>query len=151
MMRIVMNESGAARQAHERESGQSLVELAVSMVLIMTLLAGAVDIGRIFYTYVSILDASQEGAVYAAIEPGVDADIIARAQNSSTAPIDLRNDPNVAVTVAPVAASRCAGAQVTVTVTYTYTFTMPFIGTFWPSSSIPLAAATSAIVLRDDC
>ncbi|MBI3160061.1 MAG: pilus assembly protein [Chloroflexi bacterium] len=145
-----MNES-RAHLLREQERGQSLVELAVSMVLIMTLLAGAVDIGRIFYTYVSILDASQEGAVYAAIEPGVDADIIARATNSSTAPIDLRNDPNVSVTVSPVAASRCAGAQATVAVTYNYTFTMPFVGTFVPFASIPITATTSSIILRDDC
>lgn len=138
--------------ASEMEKGQSLVELAVSIVMIMTLLAGAVDLGRMFFSYVVILDASQEGAVYAAIEPGDSNAIEARARASSNAPIDLENDPNVGFAISPVlVADRCAGDQVTVTVSYIYNFTMPLATTFIPSGAVTLNATTTSIVLRDDC
>lgn len=50
-----------------KEQGQSLVELALSLVLLLTLLAGLVDFGRAFFTYVALRDAAQEGAAYASV------------------------------------------------------------------------------------
>ena len=50
-----------------KEQGQSLVELAMSLVLLLTLLAGLVDFGRAFLTFVALRDAAQEGAAYASI------------------------------------------------------------------------------------
>lgn len=138
------------RQISEKERAQSLMEMAVSFTILMLLLAGAVDFGRIFFFYISILDASQEGAVYGAIEPDTDATIIARVRASSTSPLNLASDPNVAVVVTD-SGTRCAGDPITVTVTYQYTFTMPFIGTVLPASSFPLSASTSAVILRDSC
>ncbi len=50
-----------------KEQGQSLVELAMSLVILLTLLAGLVDFGRAFFTFVALRDAAQEGAAYASI------------------------------------------------------------------------------------
>jgi len=49
------------------EKAQSLVELAVSLTFLLLLVAGVVDLGRAFFTYIALRDAAQEGAVYAAI------------------------------------------------------------------------------------
>ena len=54
-------------QKDKKESGQSLVELALSMTLLLILLAGVVDLGRAFFTYIALRDAAQEGASYAAV------------------------------------------------------------------------------------
>ena len=55
------------------ESGQSLMELALSMTVLLILLAGVVDLGRAFFTYIALRDAAQEGASYAAVYAGANA------------------------------------------------------------------------------
>ncbi|MFC1996195.1 TadE/TadG family type IV pilus assembly protein [Chloroflexota bacterium] len=50
-----------------QERGQSLVELAISMTVLLILLAGLVDLGRAFFTYITLRDAAQEGASYASV------------------------------------------------------------------------------------
>jgi Flp pilus assembly protein TadG len=50
-----------------KEQGQSLVELAMSLVVLLILIAGLVDLGRAFFTYIALRDAAQEGASYAAV------------------------------------------------------------------------------------
>lgn len=52
---------------NNREQGQSLVELALSLVMLLTLLAGLIDLGRGFFTYIALRDAAQEGATYASV------------------------------------------------------------------------------------
>ena len=47
------------------ERGQSLVELALVMPLLILLLAGMADLGRAFYGYISITNGAREGARYA--------------------------------------------------------------------------------------
>ena len=44
------------------ERGQSLVELALVLPLLILLLAGTVDLGRAFFSYIVITNAAQEGA-----------------------------------------------------------------------------------------
>jgi Flp pilus assembly protein TadG len=44
------------------EKGQSLTEFAVSVVILLILLAGTVDAGRAFFTFMSLRD-GQEGAL----------------------------------------------------------------------------------------
>jgi Flp pilus assembly protein TadG len=55
------------RENNNREKGQSLMELAISLVVLLILLAGVVDLGRAFFTYITLRDAAQEGASYAAV------------------------------------------------------------------------------------
>ena len=54
-------------QTKNKEQGQSLIELAMSLVLLLILIAGLVDLGRAFFTYIALRDAAQEGASYAAV------------------------------------------------------------------------------------
>jgi hypothetical protein len=44
------------------ERGQSLVELALVLPLLILLLSGMVDLGRAFYGYISITNGAREGA-----------------------------------------------------------------------------------------
>ena len=53
----------------KQQRGQSLVELAISLMVILMLLMGAIDFGIALFAYVSMRDAAQEGAVYGSIEP----------------------------------------------------------------------------------
>ena len=54
--------------------GQSLVELAISLVVLLMLLSGAVEFGIIFFQFVQLRDAAQEGALYGSTHPYLDAD-----------------------------------------------------------------------------
>ena len=71
------------------ERGQSLVELAISLVILLYLLSGAAEFGLLFFQYVQLRDAAQEGALFGSIKPQDLAAIEARARSSSENPIDL--------------------------------------------------------------
>ena len=58
--------------SHSKERGQSLVEFAISLTVIMLLLAGAVEFGIALFQFVQLRDAAQEGALYGSIHPGDD-------------------------------------------------------------------------------
>jgi len=47
--------------------GQSLVELSISLMVILMLLSGAVDFGMALFSYTTLRDAAQEGALYGSI------------------------------------------------------------------------------------
>lgn len=51
------------------ERGANLVEMALSITLLLLLLAGAIDFGRAFYSYIAVTNASREGARYASRFP----------------------------------------------------------------------------------
>jgi hypothetical protein len=59
----------SAIQSRQKEGGQSIVELAISITLLMTLLAGTVEIGWALFTWQAMRDAAQEGAYYGSISP----------------------------------------------------------------------------------
>ncbi len=44
--------------------GQNLVEFAISLTVLLLLLAAIADLGRAFYTYVAVANAAREGARY---------------------------------------------------------------------------------------
>ncbi len=57
------------KRQRNAEKGQSLVEMAVGMVILVMLLSGLLDLGRIFYIYVALEDAAGEAALYLSIDP----------------------------------------------------------------------------------
>ena len=59
----------AARRTRHRSRGQSLVELALLLPVMMMLFAGALDLGRVFYSQITIENAAKEGALEAARNP----------------------------------------------------------------------------------
>lgn len=52
------------REGIAGERGQTLVEFALVLLLLLLLLAGVVDLGRAFHSYIVITNASREGARY---------------------------------------------------------------------------------------
>ncbi|MEP0804591.1 MAG: pilus assembly protein [Chloroflexota bacterium] len=73
------------------ERGQSLVEFGISLVVILFLLAGAVEFGLALFQYIQLRDAAQEGAVYGSICP-VEDNIKARVRNHSSSPVNIINE-----------------------------------------------------------
>src|SRR5512141_1498049 len=61
------------RSTSKGERGQSLVELAISLTVMLLLLSGAVTFGMALFSFVAMRDAAGEGALFASISPYVDA------------------------------------------------------------------------------
>jgi len=55
----------------KRERGQALVELAILLPILLVILLGVIDFGRVFYAYVTITNASREGARYGSLNPPI--------------------------------------------------------------------------------
>ena len=131
------------------ERGQSLTELAVSFVLLIIILAVMVDLGRVFFSFISLREAAEEGALYGSLNPEDNEGIIDRVRSSSTTPVDLADNSLVAVNVTSTGV--CAGETLTVTVTYTYQLTMPFVSEVLGTQQFPLTVDAKSTILRPEC
>ena len=66
---MFMHRAHSPRQRLSDQSGQSLVEFALMMVVLLIMLMGVLDVGRMYFAYIAIQNAAGEGALYAAINP----------------------------------------------------------------------------------
>lgn len=143
------------------QRGQSMTEFALSLVIMLTLLAGVVDMGRIFFAYIIIRDAAQEGAVYGSIAPKDNLTIFKneveeRVKAAFTDPSDSSNVPlditklNVQT---DIVGSTCAspGNGIKVKVEYSVPVTMPFLGAVIGSQTMNLAATVQNAILSPIC
>jgi hypothetical protein len=55
----------------EREEGQSLVEMTAGLIFLLLIVIALFEMAMIFYSYISLLNAAREGAVYASVHPDV--------------------------------------------------------------------------------
>jgi Flp pilus assembly protein TadG len=94
--------------------GQALTEAVVVMPLLVLLIMGAVDVGRLLFASVALEEAAQEGALFAAYNPADDGPIEARVLASSTA----EEVQDATVTVDCVATPAPGTVEVTVEVDY---------------------------------
>jgi Flp pilus assembly protein TadG len=140
----------------KNERGQSLVELAVSLVLLLLLLSGAVEFGMAFFQFIQLRDAAQEGALYGSINPNQDANIIARVQGASNSPIDLTTiTPTITYfdttgTVTTDNTKKCEGGGVKVELAYDHKIFMPFMSAV-VGPTIPLKASVTDTILTPVC
>ena len=137
---------------HPQEHGQSMVELAITLTVMLMLLAGAVEFGIALFQFVQLRDAAQEGALYGSIHPGDDTNITARVRSASLTPIDLQNDPGVNIVINyPDGSPNCEGKGIQVDVSYPHQISMPFIGPIIGSTTIPLTASVTDTILTPVC
>ena len=140
------------------ERGQSLVELAVSLVILLFLLAGAVEFGIVFFQFVQLRDAVQEGALYGSINPHDSANIELRARSASDKPIDLSDAGAVPITITVTDSAgtpkdqpdACEGDALTVHATFDHQVFMPFMSQFI-GDTITLNAEVTDTVLTPVC
>ena len=144
-----------------KEHGQSMTEFALSLVFLLTLLAGVVDLGRMFFAYIIIRDAAQEGAVYGSIAPKDNLTLLQnevenRVKAAFTDPADSSNLPiditklNVQT---DILGATCAtpGSGVRVKVEYSVPVTMPFLGTIIGSQDMNMSATAENAILSPIC
>lgn len=118
----------------DRIGGQALAEFALVLPLLLLLLMGLIDLGRITFTYIALEDAAQEGAIYAAHEPTDESAIIDRVKTSSN------HGEVVGATVTVTCTTSPAPGTVTVTASHDIAILTPigseiFGGTFHLSAT----------------
>lgn len=141
------------RKQPDSEQGQSLVEMAVMMVVFLMIMAGVLDFGRMYFTYLALQNAAGEGASYGAINPtwidsGDNADpnnITYRVQNESTGTLIDWSQTTVEVDVPSLA----AGSPITVTVSYTYEVITPMMQVI-TGETIDLKASDIHLIFFED-
>ncbi len=142
------------------EGGQSLVELALAVLVLIILVSGIVDLGRILFFYVSMRDAAQEGLVYGSVYPYQCKEIEDRAKAvladknvDVTIQMGLDNNQILCGNVYPTYKNLlCSGQQIEVTVTKNnFPLTMPLLGVFLGRQEITLTTSVKGTILRPAC
>ena len=149
-----------------RQRGQSLVEMGLFLMVLLWLLAAAVDFGIGFFSYVAIRDAAQEGALYGSIvyrtvydEDHPENTTVAnlksliddRVKGTSTGPVDLNSSSVQVTVVSPTELLSplqwCAGYPLKVSVSYQYPITMALTGIITGPTINLTASATSTLLV----
>jgi hypothetical protein len=137
------------RSYFSSERGQSLMELALSMTVMLILLGGIVDLGRAFFTYMALRDAVQEGAMYGSLHPTSTAEIKNQVRDSSSMVSDMISVDDITVELLGTA---CTGNGLRVSAVYSdFPLTMPFMGAILGSQTLSLSASVTATILSPWC
>ncbi|MBS3985014.1 MAG: pilus assembly protein [Selenomonadales bacterium] len=122
----------------QNERGQALVELALVLPILLLVLMGIVDFGRVFHGHLAVTSASRQAAREASLGR-TDAEIISVARNAAS-PLP---PGQIAVTVTPAFSARQAGTSIEVTVTYSLQIITPLIQPFFPNPYVVIARAVT--------
>ena len=131
------------------EQGQSLVEMAIALVILLLLVGGIVDIGRAYFTYMAMRDSVQEGALYGSINPTLTEEIRNHVLDSSDMIPDILSSDDITV---EVIGPPCTGNGIRVTALYDdFPITMPFIGIVIGGQTISISATVTDTILSPGC
>jgi hypothetical protein len=142
-----------------RGRGQSLVEFALAATVLLILLTGVLDLGRMYMAWVAIQDAAGEGALYAAMSPrcisaanGPDCQTPNNAYDRTF--IAIRSTPGtpldpdrVMVVITPDDPGQiCFGTPITVSTRYSFTMITPVMqAMFGPEVALQAYAVQRAL------
>ncbi len=135
--------AAATMRKRRPESGQSTIELALAIIVLLFLIAGIVDLGRAFFTYIAMRDAASEGANYGSSYPNDTTGIINHVRGSSQKPVDLTQ---TTTDVTYTGANHCLGTGIKVTVKYD---NFPFIMPIWGFGLLPKTINLSASITNE--
>ena len=99
--------AGSRLRRGERDGGQALVELALVLPLLLLMLVGVIDVGRLVYTTANVTNAARAGAMYGSqtyTSAGDGPGMISAAQAEVNTDVTLSSVTGVRV-------CRCSGAD----------------------------------------
>ena len=109
------------------DRGQALVELALVLTILLTLLLGTMEMGRIGHAYLTVLHASREGARLGALGQE-DKDITARVK-AAAASIPSEE---LTIEISPAKWQRFTGERIEVSVSHSVHLLVPFLSSILP-------------------
>lgn len=148
---IGMSDDGARAEGKRdrgRRRGQSVVELALAMPVMLLLMLGTIDIGRVFFDYVQLRNAVREGAGYGARMPDDTAGIRSRVTSHG---IPAGATVTVACTGVCTTTQGKPDGNGTIVVTANHTFTPAttgFLQTWFGIDPIDIEVSASMRLLR---
>jgi hypothetical protein len=129
---------------HRSKKGQSLVETALVVPLLLLLVVGVIDVGRAFNNYIIIANASREGARYGSRFP-------AHIDGIVQATVGEATDSGIVLTAADIEvfcpAGTGSGNVIQVTVSFTFT---TIIGSLIGLDTLQLSTGTQMIIYGMD-
>ncbi len=140
------------------ERGQSLVEMSIGLVLVVLIISGILDLGRIYYIYVALEDAAAEAAIFLSIHPECPtATSSAQCIGTMNAEYRARNSggnfvswTNTTIeTILPPDGFVDVGEPVTVKIRYTFPLLTPFIPRIAGVNPITLEATATQIIISE--
>jgi hypothetical protein len=152
------------------EQGQSMVEFAVGVMIVLTLLAGIIDFGRAYFAYIALRDAATEGAIYASVCPRHGNLVEQHVRDSSAQPVDLTSS-DVSITCEYIldangdgvingldlpfpacdgSTAPTPGLNLRVSVVYdNFPITMPMLGAILGKQTLTLRAEATESIMQD--
>lgn len=148
---------------YRREEGAALLETAISIVLLLTFLFGAIEVSLMLYSYHFISEAAREGTRYAIVRgntctgfpsacPASDDDIKAYVAglgfpginfSSTTMTVNIAHGAYPAGTnCSPSASCNNAGNTVQVQVIYHFPFSIPFV----PANTFTMSSTSKMVI-----
>jgi|SRR5215472_2255479 len=119
----------AAQTRWHRESGQSLLETAILLIVVFMVVFWIIETGEMVYTYSVLADAANEGVRYAIVHSGGDA-TGTQTTVKNFAGLSAHNVTGLTATVTFPDGNANPPNRVRVSVTYTY---VPTLGSFSPT------------------
>jgi Flp pilus assembly protein TadG len=139
-----------------KTKGQSLVEFALSLLMILFILVGAVEVSLALFEYVTMRDAAQEGALYGSVNPTDVAGIQYRVISAASDVLTLQAS-NITVSWSD-SSKKCEGLtggvphSLTVTIARQHQMVMPIAGAFIGNNQrINMSANVTDTILSPTC
>ncbi len=143
-----------SRRSRGPACGQTIVELALILPIMLLLLATASDLGRLFHSRIVVANAARAGALEAARHPtSYQADaacdaltnrIMCAISTESNGSLMAITPADVGVVCDPTPCAEALGNVVRVSVRGDFVLLTPFLGTFFGGQTIPLASTVTA-------
>lgn len=138
--------------------GQSLVEFALILPIMLMFLAGVIDLGRVFYATISLNNAAREGAFQASqtptsYQPNQDCDTVASTTTNMIVcriQFEAKSSPfsidanDITVTCNVGGCPKQAGSTVVVEVRGTFRLITPLLSIIFGSQDLPMSAKAIA-------
>jgi Flp pilus assembly protein TadG len=120
------------------EKGQSMVEMALLLPILLLLVSGIFDMGRLMYTYMNLQLATQETVRQGGLGAD-DSEMTSFAKDY----VHVQDPSQLVVTITPDDTARDSGEYVTVKLQYPMEFITPIISNFIPS---PIVVTTDSTI-----
>jgi Flp pilus assembly protein TadG len=131
----------AARGLPKEERGAVLVEFAISILLVLTILFSALELCSAVYTYTVLADAANEGVRYAIVHSSDTSGAVSKVK--TYAAYSMHNVSAIQVSVTYPDGSSVPPNRVAVAVTYQY---VPYVGNFMKKPPTMFAYAQGRLV-----
>ncbi len=136
------------------EIGQSLVELAVGVLVLIILVMGIIDLGRALFYYTALRDAAQAGATYGSIQPqdcaGLEGAVYSQMSGESS--IKVTQKMNGVFCNDQQLSDACSGQEIEVTVEQdNFPLVTPILGIFIGNDHLKLVSTITGTIVRPPC